>query len=98
VTPADIRFSPEAVGEAEAAYRWYRERSPAMASAFLAALERAVLQIAEAPERPAAYLHGTRRVLLRRFPYMVVYRVHGDAVEVVAVAHGRRRPGYWRTR
>ena len=96
--PAEVRFHPAAAEEAEAAYRWYRERSPSASSAFLAALERAVLLISEAPERPASYLHATRRVLLRRFPFMIVYRVAGDEVQVIAVAHGRRRPGYWRAR
>jgi toxin ParE1/3/4 len=43
-------------------------------------------------------LHGTRKYLLRRFPYAVIYRVTDEAIEVVAVAHGRRRPGYWKTR
>jgi plasmid stabilization system protein ParE len=96
--PAEIRFDPAAADEAEAAYRWYHDRSPSAASAFRAALDRAVLLISESPERPATYPHGTRRVLLRRFPFMIVYRVTGDAVQVIAVAHGRRRPGYWRAR
>lgn len=96
--PADIRFHPAAVREAEEAYDWYQERSPSAASAFLAELERAIGIIAEAPDRPARYLHGTRRVLLRRFPFAVVYRPAGDAIQVIAVAHGRRRPGYWHGR
>jgi hypothetical protein len=53
-------------------------------------------QIGEAPERWPAHLHGTRRFMLRRFPFSVVYRPHEDFVEVVAVAHAKRRPGYWR--
>jgi hypothetical protein len=36
--------------------------------------------------------------LLRRFPYLVVFPESVTQVEVVAVAHGYRRPGYWRDR
>ena len=35
---------------------------------------------------------------MRRFPYLIVYRTTSTAIQVVAVAHGRRRPGYWKTR
>jgi len=41
---------------------------------------------------------NTRRVVLNRFPYLVVFRETTSEIEVVAVAHGRRRPGYWRER
>lgn len=93
--PAEVQFHPAATEEAEATYRWYRERSSAASAAFRAELDRAVTLIAEAPERPALYLHGTRRVLLRRFPFAVVYRLTDAGGQVVAVTHGRRRPGYW---
>jgi hypothetical protein len=33
-----------------------------------------------------------------RYPFSLVYILRGDDVEIVAVAHGRRRPGYWRSR
>jgi toxin ParE1/3/4 len=44
------------------------------------------------------YLHGTRAYLLRRFPYIVAYRIAEHRVEVLAVAHGHRKPGYWSDR
>lgn len=84
--------------EAEAAVRWYAERSEKASSAFLAGLERAIEAIALVPERYPASIPGTRRVLLRRFPFAVVYRVGEESIQVIAVAHGRRRPGYWRKR
>jgi hypothetical protein len=44
--------------------------------------------------------HGRRaqRYVFPRFPFSLVYRMRGDEVEVLAVAHGKRRPGYWRSR
>jgi hypothetical protein len=41
---------------------------------------------------------GVRRVLLKIFPYQLIYRVDGDEIRVFAVAHVRRRPGHWRRR
>jgi len=93
-----VGFHPEAIAEAAAAVEWYQERSDAAAAAFLAELDRAVEGIAEAPERWPQYLHETRRFLLHRFPFAIVYRRVAAGVQVVAVAHGRRRPGYWKGR
>jgi len=64
----------------------------------LEGLDRAIERIADAPSRWPAFRHGTRRFLLRRFPFSVVYREAGETVQVIAVAHGRRKPGYWKGR
>ena len=94
-----IDFHPAASDEAEAAYDWYAERSPIAAARFREELDAAVEDIQNDPERGGPYLHGARCYLLRRFPYLIVYhRPSADVIEVVAVAHGRRRPGYWKTR
>lgn len=93
-----LEILPAALDEAEAAAAWYAERSPRAAAAFVAEVDRALALVAEAPERWSAHLLGTRRIPLRRFPYLIVYRVETSRILVVAVAHGRRRPGYWRDR
>jgi hypothetical protein len=46
----------------------------------------------------AAPWQRVRQYVFPRFPFSLVYRMRGDDVEVLAVAHGRRRPGYWRSR
>ena len=93
-----VEFHPLAADEAEAAERWYRERNEIASARFQRELDRAVDLISERPDTGAPYLGNTRRVLFRRFPFFVVYRVRGDNVQIVAVAHARRRPGYWRER
>lgn len=93
-----VEFHPLAAGEAEAAERWYRERNEIASARFQRELDRAVELISERANTGSPYLGNTRRVLLRRFPFFVVYRVRGDNAQIVAVAHARRRPGYWRTR
>ncbi|MEO8496966.1 MAG: type II toxin-antitoxin system RelE/ParE family toxin [Planctomycetota bacterium] len=93
-----IELHPEAIAEARAAREWYAERSTIAANAFMAELDVAIDRICESPERWAADLHGTRRYLMNRFPFVVVYRVTEDKIQVIAVAHGKRKPGYWRHR
>jgi plasmid stabilization system protein ParE len=93
-----IRFHPAAAAEVEAAVQWYAERSPVAARAFAAEVSTCVERVGEAPERWPRYVHGTRRYLLPHFPFSLVYRVRNGDVEIVAVAHHMRRPGYWRSR
>ncbi len=95
---ATVELHPEAIAEAAQARKWYAERSERAADGFIQELDQAIDRISEAPERWPNYLHGTRRYLMRRYPYFVVYRGPGEKVEVVAIAHGRRKPGYWRRR
>ncbi|MCD4726551.1 MAG: type II toxin-antitoxin system RelE/ParE family toxin [Pirellulales bacterium] len=96
--PLAVEIHPEAVAEARAAHEWYDARSPDASEAFLAELDVGIESVRTAPELYPQYLHGTRRYLLRRFPYLIVFRVVSEAVQVVAIAHTRRRPGYWKTR
>ena len=93
-----VRLHPDAIAETNAAYKWYAERSPSAANAFISELDHAISQIQNSPERWTMHLRGTRKFLLRRFPYAVVYRITESAIQVLAVAHGRRRPGYWKSR
>jgi len=94
----NIEFHPYALEEARGAYLWYYERNKSAAKAFLAEIDRAVQKIQEAPRRWPSYIAGSRRFLLRRFPFSVVYTAEKNSVVIVAVAHGRRLPGYWKER
>lgn len=93
-----IEIHADAHAEEKKAFEWYRERSPGAAEAFLQEIEQARIAIQEAPESWGEYLYGTRRYLLKRFPYVVVYRVSAERIDIVAIAHGRRRTAYWAKR
>jgi plasmid stabilization system protein ParE len=93
-----ISLHPAAVAEVEAAVQWYAERSPVAARAFAAEVNACVERVGEAPERWPRYVHGTRRYLFPHFPFSLVYRVRDEEIEIVALAHHRKRPGYWRSR
>lgn len=93
-----VELHEEAATDYDAAFDWYLERSPDAARAFDAEFERAVERIAEAPERWAQGLYQTRRFLLKRFPYLVIYRELKSKIQIVAVAHTSREPNYWKKR
>jgi hypothetical protein len=61
-------------------------------------LDRAIDAIGDVPARWPAYLHNTRKFVLRRFPFTVADRIDPERVLVVAIAHQKRRPGYWARR
>ena len=95
---APVRIHPAALEEAEAVIEWYRRRSTRAAEMFVDELDRAIERIGHHPGQSPEYAFRTRRMVLQRFPYLVVFREVAVGVEIVAVAHGRRRPGYWRDR
>jgi len=93
-----VEIHPEAIAEACATREWYKARSDDAAEAFLSELDIGIENIRTTPDLYPSYLYGTRRYLMRRFPYLIVYRVASTTIQVVAVAHSLRRPGYWKTR
>lgn len=93
-----LMLHPEAVAEARSARQWYAERSTAAAGAFIQEVDDAIANIGEAPRRWPVYLHGTRRFAFRRFPFLLVYRESKDLILIVALAHAKREPGYWKNR
>ena len=93
-----LRIHEGARREANLATVWYAKHSVPSARRFRDELLAGFTAAAAAPLRYPSYLHGTRRVLLKRFPYFIVF-LHGrDQVTIVAVAHAKRRPGYWAKR
>jgi toxin ParE1/3/4 len=94
--PLDLH--PTALAELKSAVAWYRERNHIAALNFAAELDRAIDLVIASPGRWPRGEHGTRKFVLQRFPFAIVYREKETVVQVLAVAHGHRRPGYWRNR
>ena len=65
---------------------------------FYAEFKRARQEIAAFPEFWGLVGRGYRRKLLERFPYGIIYRIEGEEILIVALAHTSRRPGYWQNR
>jgi plasmid stabilization system protein ParE len=93
-----VRLHPDARAELREARRWYYERSPLSATAFAHAVDNAVSRIVVAPAQYPSADHGTRKLVLQRFPFNIFYLLSESEIVIVAVAHQKRRPGYWSTR
>jgi plasmid stabilization system protein ParE len=95
-----IEFDPDARAELDAAAARYELEYAGRGLRFYAAVERAARSAAVTPHAGAPFpglpeLLGMRRRIVRGFPFSLAYRDLGDVIRIDAVAHWRRRPGYW---
>jgi len=90
-----IVLRPEAEADLLAARDWYEQEVPELAQAFADSFEAMITQIEAMPELYVAALENIRRGKLRRFPYLIYYRVLSDRIEVMGVLHSSRDPRVW---
>ncbi|MEK6258081.1 MAG: type II toxin-antitoxin system RelE/ParE family toxin [Planctomycetota bacterium] len=94
-----IDFLREAREELEDAAAYYEDQREGLGGEFREECERLVRTIGNRPHQFPLYKStGLRHMILRRFPFVVYYQDTDNSVVIVAVAHGRRKPGYWRDR
>lgn len=94
----NVRFLIPARLEFLEAMDFYESQASGLGDDFVATVEDATRTIADSPAIGSPYGTGVRRLVLPRFPFSVVYETGQDEILVIAVAHQRRRPGYWRDR
>lgn len=88
-------FRPEARNEIFAAQNWYEERAVGLGLEFARAVDVAVERILRAPDAYATLDAQYRHLMLRKFPYSIVYHVSVAEIVVVSCFHHRRRPASW---
>jgi plasmid stabilization system protein ParE len=95
-----LLVSEPASQELAEAVRWYNDRRPKWGGQLFDAVGETLRLIESYPEigSPRRGLPDARQLTVRGFPYLVAYRIRQDDIYVVAVAHARRGPGYWKTR
>lgn len=93
-----VRVSTSAENEFTAALCWYADHSHVVAEAFDSEFDRTLAKIAAQPDGFPKCDERNRYVLMRRFPYQIIFRKIGDTVTIIAVAHTAREPGYWDNR
>lgn len=91
-------FHPEAEEEVNAEADYYDEKHEGLGSDFLDEVRTVAIEAAKNPNHGSPYSRHTRRRQLKRFPHWLVYIPSGDGLEVIAVAHPSRMPGYWTDR
>ena len=94
----NITFHPDIEHEVKASYEWYQNQAVGLGEDFLTELETAYQAIIEFPNTWPKFQNGSRRFLLSKFPFSVIYRFDQKTVYVVAVMHNSRKPGYWSER
>ncbi len=93
-----VDYLPGARRDFDESFDWYAARSTQAAIRFTNAIDAALSTVSANPERFAAVDGTHRECPVRRFPFRIVYRVIQGRVLVVAIAHAKRRPGYWKDR
>ena len=94
MTERELVLHPGVEADLDSIAAYYVQRDPALPGKFLARLGEQLELLAVFPEAGAPYFDGYRRVLLRRFPIMAVYRTDGRRTEVLAVLSVRRDPAW----
>jgi plasmid stabilization system protein ParE len=93
-----VDYLPGARCDFDESFDWYSARSTRAAMNFVNAVDAALAAVAANPLRFAAVDDVHRECAVRRFPFRIIYRIVGDRIVVVAVAHAKRRPGFWKSR
>ncbi len=93
-----VVLRPEAQDDLLAARDWYERQRAGLGDIFVSAFDNFIARVEAMPEIYAVVLKGVRRGKLRRFPYVVYYRVMPGHIEVLAVLHGGRNQRIWQRR
>lgn len=94
----EIKFLQIAQVELDDAIEFYNAESPGLGDLFLVETLNALERISQLPQAWQLFTTTTRRCLLRRFPYGIIYQATDEAILVVAVANLHRKPDYWKDR
>lgn len=92
----EVGFHRLALAEFHGALNRYRSQSALATTRFVAAVDIALQKIADDPAQWPEFRPGYRWVRVHKFPYVLYFQLQGmDRVRILAVAHTKRRPGYW---
>ncbi len=91
-------FAKEAQAELEEGQHYYEHKEAGLGEEFTESVRQGLRLVLAQPEAGRIEFEDVRRVILKRFPYKLLYIVESDHLMVVAVAHQRRQPHYWLSR
>ena len=93
-----VRLLPDAKAEFDAAADWYEQRRPGLGADFIARVREVLTRIAANPGLHRKVYQDVRKTLVRKFPYVVIYREESAEVLVISVFHTSRNPAVWQSR
>ena len=93
-----VQFHPDATIELIEAAHFYEKRQEGLGERLLNAVEEAIAFIRRHPTIWRPDESGRRNYRVRRFPYLIIYKIKNNSIYILAIAHTSRRPGYWKKR
>jgi len=95
-----VRFHADAKAELKEAALFYEALFPNLGKAFSAEVKRAIQRLQVYPNAQPRISGTLQKLVIRRFPFSLIYQhqVQTNQILILAVAHHRRRPGYWKKR
>lgn len=93
-----INFHPQAEAEFIAAAKYYESQQKNLGQRFISSVEAGVARINSNPRLFPAIAQDIRQCLTRTFPFGIVFRDTGEQLEIIAIMHLKREPGYWKKR
>jgi plasmid stabilization system protein ParE len=91
-------ITPEAEADLADAKSWYEKRREGLGDEFVLCVEAGLDHVLRSPSAATEVYPGVRRVVLRRFPYGIYYRIDVDQIAVLAIYHSKRDPRGWQKR
>ena len=95
---SSVIFDPDAQAEFLSAAQYYEHCQPGLGHRFRLVVESAIENVVENPFQYRVLHRPFRRCLLLKFPYGIIYSIEPDHIRIIAVAHTKRKPGYWLNR
>lgn len=93
-----LHWHSEAQIEFEEAAIYYEEQVEGLGERFVTRIEAAAARVLTNPLMPRCFDGECRKVKTDKFPYLIIYRVKNEELQILAIAHTSRRPGYWKER
>ena len=93
-----VVFTPSAKQDLREARDWYNADGLGLGKALLLDVLSATNRIASNPEQYAKIYGEVRQVILKRFLYVISFRIKNDQAEVLSILHGHRNPNVWKRR
>ena len=93
-----LEFRTEVRDELDNAYSWYESKQLGLGDEFIDCIDETLNRISLSPEAYPIIYRDVRRAIVRRFPFVIYYRIISSRVIVTAIFHGRRDPKSWQSR
>jgi plasmid stabilization system protein ParE len=93
-----VRFYNVAAREFDAAVEYYEIKQRGLGNRFHTAVEAALGRIKQFPRAYPPFSKRTRRCLVGKFPYGIIYQLHAEEILIIAIAHFHQKPEYWASR